>query len=55
MAIQEPGMSKFCSVCRTEYMDEELVAHMYNGPLFHKLCETFDTCLYCDAKFQASI
>ncbi|KAJ5125158.1 Transcription factor IIIC zinc-finger [Penicillium atrosanguineum] len=55
LTIQEPGVSKYCSGCRTEYMDEALVAHVFNGQLFQELFETFDTCLYCDAKFQASI
>jgi hypothetical protein len=55
LAIQEPGVSKYCPNCRIEYMDEALVAHMFNSQLFQRLCETFDTCLYCDAKFQASI
>ncbi|KAJ5662607.1 uncharacterized protein N7477_010223 [Penicillium maclennaniae] len=56
LAIQEPGVSKYCSACLTEYMDEALVApHIFNGQLFQELCETFDTCLYCDAKFHPSI
>lgn len=25
------------------------------SPLFMKLFEAFDTCLYCDGKFQSSI
>lgn len=56
LAIQEPGMSKYCSLCRTEYIDEELVRRMPDGHLpqiFQELCGAFDTCLYCGGKFQA--
>lgn len=58
MAIQEPGISKFCPICRTEYFDEDLLALVrkgHVGPKFMQLFETFDTCIYCDMKFQASV
>ena len=58
LAIQEPGLSKYCSRCRTEYINEETVARIHEGslcPLFRNLFEAFDTCLYCGGKFQASI
>ncbi|KAJ5477582.1 Transcription factor IIIC zinc-finger [Penicillium desertorum] len=57
LAIQEPGVSKYCSVCRKEAFDEELVACMREGKqgrTFDALFETFDICLHCAAKFQAS-
>ncbi|OQE83836.1 hypothetical protein PENNAL_c0030G11817 [Penicillium nalgiovense] len=57
LAIQEPGVSKYCSVCRKEALDEELVACMREGKqgrTFDALFETFDICLHCAAKFQAS-
>ncbi|KAJ5156858.1 hypothetical protein N7492_009661 [Penicillium capsulatum] len=57
LAIQEPGISKYCSVCRAEYLDEELVAASdgHQGSLFGILFETFDTCVLCDGKFQGRV
>ncbi|KAJ5087077.1 hypothetical protein NUU61_008384 [Penicillium alfredii] len=58
LAIQEPGISKFCSSCRTEYLDEEAIARTRGVPLapsFRRIFEAFDTCLYCDGKFQHSV
>ncbi|KAF3388478.1 hypothetical protein F1880_004530 [Penicillium rolfsii] len=58
LAIQEPGLSKYCSRCRIEYINEETLAGIHEGslcPLFKNLFEAFDTCLYCGGKFQASI
>ncbi|KAJ5261051.1 hypothetical protein N7478_011646 [Penicillium angulare] len=58
LAIQEPGMSKFCPFCRTEYFDEDLLARTRGGDVsetFVQLFEAFDTCIYCNRKFQASI
>ncbi|KAJ5998283.1 hypothetical protein N7451_006093 [Penicillium sp. IBT 35674x] len=58
MAIQEPGISKYCPICRTEYFDEDLLARVrkgHVGPKFMQLFEAFDTCIYCDMKFQASV
>ncbi|KGO48126.1 Transcription factor IIIC, putative zinc-finger [Penicillium expansum] len=57
LAIQEPGISKYCFVCRKEALDEERVACMRGGKqgrTFDALFETFDICLGCAAKFQAS-
>ncbi|KAJ5971563.1 Transcription factor IIIC zinc-finger [Penicillium vulpinum] len=57
LAIQEPGVSKYCSVCRKEALDEELVAYTRGekqGRTFDALFETFDICLHCAVKFQAS-
>ncbi|KAJ5638963.1 uncharacterized protein N7484_006825 [Penicillium longicatenatum] len=58
LAIQEPGISKYCPICRTEYFDEDLLARVrkgHIGPKFMQLFEAFDTCIYCDMKFQASV
>ncbi|KAJ5769630.1 hypothetical protein N7520_004189 [Penicillium odoratum] len=58
MAIQEPGISKYCTICRTEYLDEDLLARVRHGQIgqkFMQLFEAFDTCIYCDTKFQASV
>ncbi|KAE8382294.1 transcription factor IIIC subunit delta N-term-domain-containing protein [Aspergillus bertholletiae] len=52
LAIQEPGLSKFCSRCGTEYLSEDLV----HDELEHAcriLSDVFDTCIYCSGKFQA--
>ncbi|KAJ5544470.1 Transcription factor IIIC zinc-finger [Penicillium sp. DV-2018c] len=57
LAIQRPGVSKYCSLCRTEALDEERVACVSGGKqgrTFNALFETFDICLHCAGKFQAS-
>jgi hypothetical protein len=57
LAIQQPGVSKYCSLCRTEALDEERVACVSGGKqgrTFNALFETFDICLHCAGKFQAS-
>lgn len=58
LAIQQPAISKWCSVCRAEYMDEELVAStsfINIGTMFSLLSSAFDTCLICKGKFQIHI
>ncbi|KAJ5308592.1 hypothetical protein PENANT_c044G03843 [Penicillium antarcticum] len=58
LAIQEPGISKYCSLCHTEYIDEDSLALMHGGRLsrtFSELFEAFDTCLYCGGKFQPAL
>jgi hypothetical protein len=55
LAIQEPGISKYCSFCHTEALDEESVASSRGRKLSQTvsgLFGTFDTCLYCAGKFQ---
>lgn len=57
LAIQEPGVSKFCPVCRREFFDEELLTSLREGQvgqLFSTLFETYDDCLFCKNKFQSS-
>ncbi|KAJ5349211.1 Transcription factor IIIC zinc-finger [Penicillium brevicompactum] len=57
LAIQEPGISKYCSFCGTEALDEERVASTPGhdlGKTTIGLFQTFDTCLYCAGKFQAT-
>ncbi|KAI9373447.1 transcription factor IIIC subunit delta N-term-domain-containing protein [Aspergillus egyptiacus] len=55
LAIQEPGISKFCSKCDREYFDEDLMKLSLEGDL-QKACKSlsdiFDTCIYCDGKFR---
>ncbi|CAG7928474.1 unnamed protein product [Penicillium olsonii] len=56
LAIQEPGISKYCSFCRTEALDEEYVAAALGHEMSKTargLFETFDACLHCAGKFQA--
>ncbi|KAJ5814527.1 Transcription factor IIIC zinc-finger [Penicillium riverlandense] len=58
LAIQEPGISKYCSWCHTEYFDEEVLACTRAddlGQMHRRMFAAFDTCLYCGGKFQASI
>lgn len=55
LAIQEPGISKFCSKCESEYLDEDQVG--YEGQIeIHQPCKRlsriFDTCIYCHGKFR---
>ncbi|KAB8234360.1 uncharacterized protein BDW43DRAFT_60238 [Aspergillus alliaceus] len=52
LAIQEPGLSKFCSRCGTEYLSEDLV-HNELEQTCRMLSDVFDTCIYCSGKFQA--
>ncbi|KAB8256324.1 transcription factor IIIC subunit delta N-term-domain-containing protein [Aspergillus pseudonomiae] len=52
LAIQEPDLSKFCSRCGTEYLSEDLV-HDELEYTCRTLSDVFDTCIYCNGKFQA--
>ncbi|KAJ5220548.1 hypothetical protein N7468_009752 [Penicillium chermesinum] len=57
LAIQEPGISKYCPVCQREFFDEDELASLpdsHFGPLFRKLFEAYDACIYCESKFQSS-
>ncbi|KAJ0413643.1 transcription factor IIIC subunit delta N-term-domain-containing protein [Aspergillus carlsbadensis] len=55
LAIQEPGISKFCSRCDSEYLDEDLVGATSEREL-QRSCKTlsgiFDTCIFCNGKFR---
>ena len=52
LAIQEPGISKYCSRCGKEFLDlAKLEPH--EGPsLSFRLFEEFDVCPYCRGKFR---
>ncbi|KAL3464570.1 transcription factor IIIC subunit delta N-term-domain-containing protein [Aspergillus heterothallicus] len=54
LAIQEPGISKFCSRCDCEYLDEDLI--LSAAEELQQSCMTlsnvFDTCIYCNGKFR---
>lgn len=55
LAIQEPGISKFCSDCGTEYLGEGFVDASRENDLsgtYQMLCDAFDLCIYCGGKFQ---
>ncbi|KAG0160825.1 hypothetical protein PDIDSM_8356 [Penicillium digitatum] len=56
LAIQEPGMSKYCFACRKKPSMKNAWRACVGkqGRTFDALFETFDVCLYCAAKFQAS-
>ncbi|CEL09641.1 hypothetical protein ASPCAL12774 [Aspergillus calidoustus] len=55
LAIQEPGISKFCSRCDSEYLDEDLIGTTSEREL-QPSCKTlsgiFDTCILCNGKFR---
>ncbi|KAL3484808.1 transcription factor IIIC subunit delta N-term-domain-containing protein [Aspergillus germanicus] len=55
LAIQEPGISKFCSRCDSEYLDEDLIGITSEREL-QPSCKTltgiFDTCILCNGKFR---
>ncbi|KAA8649592.1 uncharacterized protein ATNIH1004_002263 [Aspergillus tanneri] len=56
LSIQDPGISKFCSVCATEYLNEDLVEASYGTDIPEAtriLFDAFDTCIYCNGKFCA--
>ncbi|KAL4798448.1 transcription factor IIIC subunit delta N-term-domain-containing protein [Aspergillus venezuelensis] len=56
LAIQEPGISKFCSRCENEYLDEDMVGQAGQTDIQQTckdLTEVFDTCVYCDGKFRS--
>ncbi|RHZ65394.1 hypothetical protein CDV55_101267 [Aspergillus turcosus] len=55
-SIQEPGVSKFCSDCGTEYLNEDALAQLHGAELqsaYARLSNVFDTCIYCGGKFRA--
>ncbi|KAL2837777.1 transcription factor IIIC subunit delta N-term-domain-containing protein [Aspergillus pseudoustus] len=55
LAIQEPGISKFCSRCDSEYLDEDLIGPSSKDGLRQSckiLSDIFDTCIYCNGKFR---
>ncbi|KKK20006.1 hypothetical protein AOCH_004024 [Aspergillus ochraceoroseus] len=55
LAIQEPGVSKFCSVCKSEYLDEGLIGLSTPQNIqqtYNNLSSVFDTCIYCNGKFR---
>lgn len=56
LAIQEPGISKFCSKCENEYLDEDLVGLSGKKDIQQtckSLSDVFDTCVYCEGKFRS--
>ncbi|KAI9932496.1 hypothetical protein ASPWEDRAFT_99126 [Aspergillus wentii DTO 134E9] len=56
LSIQEPGISKLCSNCKTEYLNEDLIGPSQGTDLQHTyqmLSDVFDTCIYCNGKFSA--
>lgn len=49
LSIQDPGISKVCSNCGTEYLSEELVEP---SRIYRMVSDAFDTCIYCGGKFR---
>ena len=57
LAIQEPGISKYCSQCDRQFLNAEEIdlepEQLRDGPsLTALLFEEFDVCPYCPAKFR---
>lgn len=55
LAIQEPGISKICPNCGSEYLDEELLAPHGQEDVQQTcklIADAFDTCIYCGEKFR---
>ncbi|PYH79222.1 hypothetical protein BO82DRAFT_340783 [Aspergillus uvarum CBS 121591] len=54
LAIQDPGMSKFCSGCGKEYLNEDEMdssdADLQRS--CQRLFDMFDTCTFCGGKFR---
>ncbi|KAL2817489.1 transcription factor IIIC subunit delta N-term-domain-containing protein [Aspergillus cavernicola] len=55
LVIQEPGISKFCSKCDREYIDEDLITLSPANDTQQackSLSDVFDTCIYCNGRFR---
>ena len=53
VAIQEPGISKYCSKCGRQFLDPGKMKFPDDGPSFIRLLfDKFDVCPYCQAKFR---
>ena len=53
VAIQEPGISKYCSQCGRQFLDHGKMELTDHGPsLAQALFDKFDVCPYCHAKFR---
>lgn len=50
LSIQEPGITKTCSNCGTEYLNEEQIQPAQG--IYELISNAFDTCIYCDGKFR---
>jgi hypothetical protein len=53
VAIQEPGISKYCSKCGRQFLDPGKMEFQGDGPsLGRALFDQFDVCPYCQGKFR---
>ncbi|OCT47351.1 hypothetical protein CLCR_02355 [Cladophialophora carrionii] len=53
VAIQEPGISKYCSKCGRQFLDFAKMEFQGNGPsLGQALFDRFDACPYCQGKYR---
>ncbi|KIW66194.1 hypothetical protein PV04_08394 [Phialophora macrospora] len=53
VAIQEPGISKYCSKCGRQFLDPGKMEFQGDGPsLGQALFDQFDACPYCQGKFR---
>ncbi|EXJ57552.1 hypothetical protein A1O7_07900 [Cladophialophora yegresii CBS 114405] len=53
VAIQEPGISKYCSKCGRQFLDLGKMEFQGDGPsLGQALFDRFDACPYCQGKYR---
>ncbi|KIW93860.1 uncharacterized protein Z519_05175 [Cladophialophora bantiana CBS 173.52] len=52
VAIQEPGISKYCSKCGRQFLDPGKLESADGPSLSQALFDNFDVCPYCQGKFR---
>lgn len=52
LAIQEPGISKYCSSCNRQFLHLPKLGLSEGPSLMHALYDEFDVCPYCSGKFR---
>lgn len=52
VAIQEPGISKYCARCGRQFLDPGKTGFSDGPSLSQKLFDKFDVCPYCQGKFR---
>lgn len=53
IAIQEPGISKFCSMCDRQFLNLPKLEPHDAESLIWRLFDEFDICPYCDGKYRS--
>lgn len=52
LAIQEPGISKYCSNCNRQFLHLPKLGPLKSPSLMHALYDEFDVCPYCSGKYR---